>query len=64
MKVKRRKIELTEQQKVDLERLRNMPDEEIDFSDAPEIVDWSNAKRGMFYGPSADQIVKFSKRVE
>ena len=43
--------ELTEQQKADLERLRNLPDEEIDTSDAPEILDWSNAKRGMFYRP-------------
>ena len=43
--------ELTEQQKADLERLRNLQDEEIDTSDAPEILDWSNAKRGMFYRP-------------
>ena len=56
MKVERRQIELTEQQKADLERLRNMPDEEIDTSDAPEILDWSNAKRGMFYRPVKRQI--------
>ena len=34
--------ELTDQQKADLDRLRNLPDEEIDMSDAPEILDWSN----------------------
>ena len=51
MKVERRKIELTEQQKVDLERLRNMPDDEIDFSDIPETLDWTGAVRGMFYRP-------------
>ena len=51
MKVKRRKIELTEQQKVDLERLRNMPDDEIDFSNIPETLDWTGAVRGMFYRP-------------
>ena len=50
------RTELTEQQKADLERLRNMPDEEIDTSDAPEILDWSNAKRGMFYRPFKQQI--------
>ncbi len=50
------RTELTEQQKADLERLRNMPDEEIDTSDAPEILDWSNAKRGMFYRPNKQQI--------
>ena len=51
MKVKRRKIELTEQQKADLERLRNLPDDEIDFSDIPETLDWTGAVRGMFYRP-------------
>ena len=49
MKVERAQIDLTEQQKVDLERLRNMPDEEIDFSDIPETLDWTGAVRGMFY---------------
>ena len=33
-----------------------MLDEEIDTSDAPEILDWSNAKRGMFYRPFKQQI--------
>ena len=51
MKVERGHIELTEQQKVDLERLREMPDEEIDFSDIPETLDWTGAVRGMFYRP-------------
>ena len=54
--MKVRRTELTEQQRADLERLRNMPDEEIDTSDAPEISDWSNAKRGMFYRPIKRQI--------
>ncbi len=49
-------IELTEQQKADLERLRNMPDDEIDTSDIPETLDWSNARRGMFYRPVKQQI--------
>ena len=49
MKVERRQIELTEQQKTDLKRLRDMPDEEIDFSDIPETLDWTGAVRGMFY---------------
>ena len=54
--MKKQRTELTESQKADLERLRNMPDEEIDTSDAPEILDWSNAKRGMFYRPVKQQI--------
>ena len=28
-----------------------MPDEEIDYSDIPETLDWANARRGMFYTP-------------
>ena len=56
IRTKRARVELTEQQKADLERLRNMPDEEIDTSDIPEILDWSNAKRGMFYRPVKQQI--------
>lgn len=56
MKVKRELTELTKEQRAQLERLRNMPDEEIDMSDAPEILDWSNAKRGMFYRPVKQQL--------
>ena len=56
VRMKRGRVELTQRQKEDLERLRNMPDDEIDTSDAPEILDWSNAKRGMFYRPIKRQI--------
>ena len=35
----------------ELENLRRMKDEEIDFSDIPEVTDWSNAVRGKFYRP-------------
>ncbi len=41
---------LTKLQKQDLEALDKMSDEDIDYSDAPEI-DWSNAVRGKFYRP-------------
>ena len=51
MKVKRELTELTKEQRAQLERLRNMPDEEIDFSDIPETLDWTGAVRGMFYRP-------------
>ncbi len=54
--MKRAHIELTEQQKADLERLRNMSDDEIDTSDIPETLDWSGAVRGMFYRPVKQQI--------
>lgn len=54
--MKRAKIKLTEHQKADLERLRNMSDDEIDTSDIPETLDWTGAVRGMFYRPIKDQI--------
>ena len=38
-----------EQIQRELEALAQMPDEEIDFSDIPEVTDWSGAIRGMFY---------------
>ena len=31
--------------------LRQLKDSEIDFSDVPEILDWSGAVRGKFYRP-------------
>ena len=51
-----KRTELTEQQKADLERLRNQLDHEIDTKDVPETLDWLNAKRGMFYRPFKQQI--------
>ena len=32
-----------------LEALDKLSDDDIDTSDIPEITDWSNAKRGVFY---------------
>jgi uncharacterized protein (DUF4415 family) len=34
-----------------LRKLAAKKDSEIDFSDLPEITDWSEAVRGMFYKP-------------
>ena len=42
---------LTSQQQMDLETLRAMRDEDIDFRDIPEVTDWTGAKRGRFYRP-------------
>ena len=54
--MKKQGVELTQQQKADLERLRNQPEDQINTKDIPEILDWSNAKRGMFYRPIKRQI--------
>jgi len=42
---------LTKQQAEDIERLKKMKDEDIDYSDIPELTDWNNAVRGKFYRP-------------
>ena len=36
--------------------LEALPDDQIDTTDAPEILDWSDAKRGVFYQPVKQQI--------
>ena len=49
-------FELTDEQKARIERLKALPDEEIDTSDIPVILDLKNAQRGMFYRPVKQQI--------
>ena len=39
-----------------LRALESLSDDEIDTSDAPEILDWSGARRGVFYRPVKKQI--------
>ena len=36
--------------------LEALPDDRIDTTDAPEILDWSDARRGVFYRPVKQQI--------
>ena len=36
--------------------LEALPDDQIDTTDAPEILDWSDAMRGVFYRPVKKQI--------
>ena len=38
----------------EIEDLKRMKDEDIDFSDIPEKTDWSKAVRGKFYRPQAE----------
>ncbi len=40
---------VSKEQQVRLERLAAAPDEEIDTSDIPEVLDWSGAIRGGLY---------------
>ena len=36
--------------------LESLPEDQIDMTDAPEILDWSDARRGVFYRPVKQQI--------
>ena len=36
--------------------LKELPDDQIDTTEVPEILDWSEAKRGAFYRPVKRQI--------
>jgi uncharacterized protein (DUF4415 family) len=47
---------LTAKQRAELEALADLPDEQIDTSDIPEVQDWSGAKRGLFYRPVKKQL--------
>jgi uncharacterized protein (DUF4415 family) len=46
----------TPTQRAELESLARLPDGAIDTSDAPEVLDWSSAKRGAFYRPVKQQL--------
>ena len=47
---------LANEQKAEIESLAALPDEKIDTSDIPEILDWSGARRGALYRPVKQQI--------
>ena len=47
---------LTPEQIAELATLAELPDAGIDTSDAPEIADWSDAHRGLFYRPLKQQL--------
>jgi uncharacterized protein (DUF4415 family) len=44
------------QKKVELKRIAAMKDEDIDFSDIPEQLDWSGGVAGKFYRPVKKQV--------
>src|SRR5437870_13135234 len=42
---------LTKEQKRDIQTIAAKRDEDIDFSDAPPVLDWRGAEIGKFYRP-------------
>jgi uncharacterized protein (DUF4415 family) len=47
---------LTHEQLAELKSIALLPDSAIDTSDAPELLDWSGAARGVFYRPVKQQL--------
>lgn len=47
---------LTDNQRAELTALEALPDDQINTTDTPEIHDWSDARRGVFYRPVKQQI--------
>jgi uncharacterized protein (DUF4415 family) len=47
---------LTREGRAELKSLAALRDDAIDTSDAPELPDWSGAKRGFFYRPIKQQL--------
>ncbi|MEI6380280.1 MAG: BrnA antitoxin family protein [Cyanobacteriota bacterium ELA615] len=50
------KRELSAEQLAELEALAALPDHQIQTDDMPEVTDWSDGKRGLFYRPIKKQI--------
>jgi uncharacterized protein (DUF4415 family) len=48
---------LTIEQQQELESLAALSDEQINTDDMPEVTDWSDAKRGLFYYPPQEEII-------
>ena len=48
--------ELTNRQRSELKALEKLPDSQIDTNDIPETLDWTGARRGLFYRPVKKQI--------
>ena len=46
---------LTDDQRAELAALEALPDDAINTTDIPELLDWSDARRGAFYRPVKQQ---------
>ena len=54
--MKKDMTELPPEVQTQIRELETLPDDQIDTADAPEILDWSDARRGVFYRPVKQQI--------
>ena len=54
--MKKESSKLTNDRRAELTALEALPDDEINTTDIPEVLDWSDARRGVFYRPVKQQI--------
>ena len=54
--MKKDMTELPSDVQAEIRTVEALPDDQIDTTDAPEILDWSDARRGVFYRPVKQQI--------
>ncbi len=54
--MKKETAELSPDVQAQIRALEALSDDRIDTTDAPEILDWSDARRGVFYRPVKQQI--------
>ena len=54
--MKKERTDLTEAQRAELEALADLPDDQIDTAAIPELLDWTDARRGVFYRPVKQQV--------
>ena len=47
---------MTKDHKVKLKAVEDLPENQIEATSLPEILDWSEAQRGIFYRPVKQQI--------
>ena len=52
----KRDTKLTKAQSAELQALDGLREDQINTTDIPEILDWSDARRGVFYRPVKQQI--------
>ena len=54
--MKKANSRLTDDRRAELAALEALPDDQINTSEVSEILDWSDARRGVFYRPVKQQI--------
>ena len=54
--MKKEMTELPADIQAQIRALEALPDDQIDTTDAPEMLDWSDATRGVFHRPVKQQI--------